>query len=62
MTSPIAAYEASCCAVHVMEWLCFNDFQHVNSMVSAIVQRCDTPRLACFDDSRIVKRVVKRKR
>ncbi|RGI74175.1 hypothetical protein DXD71_04970 [Bifidobacterium pseudocatenulatum] len=62
MTSPIAAYEASCYAVHVLKWLYFNDFQHVNSMASVIAQRCDTPRLACFEDSRIVKRVVKRKR
>ena len=62
MTSPIAAYSAGWSVVEVLKWLYFNDFQHVNSMASVIAQRCDTPRLACFEDSRIVKRVVKRKR
>ena len=62
MTSPIAAYSASWSVVEVLKWLDFNDFQHFGNGLMAILRRCDTPRFACSEDSRIVKRVVTRKR
>ncbi|EEG71650.1 hypothetical protein BIFPSEUDO_02530 [Bifidobacterium pseudocatenulatum DSM 20438 = JCM 1200 = LMG 10505] len=46
----------------MLKWLDFNDFQHFGNGLMAILRRCDTPRFACSEDSRIVKRVVTRKR
>ena len=54
MTSPIAAYSAGWSVVEVLKWLDFNDFQHFGNGLMAILRRCDTPRFACSEDSRLI--------